>query len=218
MKNAIIPPNISVATKIGETDKLFAPSAARNAADIAAIIKSVTSAKSQALEIASGTGQHIVAFAAAMPDIHWHPTEIAPARLNSIAAYISESGLTNIAAPVMLNATQSGWSDGIVPKDLITLTNLLHLISATAVTTLIHEAAKALHSKGKFVIYGPFKRAGQFISDGDKKFDASIRSADPETGYKDDQWIKAVALKNGLSLDNAIEMAANNLVLVFQKN
>lgn len=211
------PANASIATDIDQTGKLHAPSAARNANDICAMLKSVAPNFGQALEIASGTGQHIVTFAAAMPDIHWHPTEVDSTRIASIVAYVDEANIKNITHPFLLNATQTGWSAGVTPKDLISLTNLLHLVSENETETLISEAAKTLTSNGRLVLYGPFKRNGQLISDGVENFDASIRASDPETGYKDDVWIKATAKKNGLILDQAIEMPANNLALIFSK-
>ena len=118
-----------------------------------------------------------------MPNLHWHPSEVEHACLNSITAYTIESGHTNIAAPIMLNATQSGWSKTIPAKDLITLANLLHLISSPEAETLISEAANTLAPKGKLALYGPFKRNGALTSEGDITFDANLREHDPETGY-----------------------------------
>ncbi len=210
-------PTASIAIDADQGGKLHAPSAARNAADLCATVQSFAPSSGHALEIASGTGQHIVTFAAAMPNIHWQPSEVETSRLASIKAYSAESGLTNIAAPITLNATQSGWGKTTPPKDLITLANLLHLISATEAEILIVEAAKALAPEGKLFLYGPFKRAGKLISEGDERFDASLREFDSETGYKDDIWVKTVAIKAGLTLVQAVEMPANNLALIFQK-
>lgn len=90
-------PTASIAIDADQTGKLHAPSAARNAADLFATVQSFAPSSGHALEIASGTGQHIAAFAAAMPNIHWHPSEVETA---SIKAYSADSGLTNIAAPI----------------------------------------------------------------------------------------------------------------------
>lgn len=217
MQIRIPPPGASVATAPDESGKLHAPSAARNAADICEVIKAVAPASGHALEIASGTGQHIKAFAAAMPAIQWHPTEVSQARLVSIAAYIAESDLPNVSKPQTLNATQEGWGDAVAPKDLIVLINLLHLISEAEVVTLVVEAARALCPAGQLFLYGPFKRNGELTSDGDAAFDASIRASDPEMGYKDDVWVKKVTQQAGLAHIRSHEMPANNLGLVFQK-
>lgn len=211
-------PSASIALDTDNTGKLHAPSAARNAVDLCAAIASIAPNAGDALEIASGTGQHIITFAAAMPNLHWHPSEVEHARLTSITAYTTESGLTNITAPIILNATQSGWSRTTPAKDLITLANLLHLISSAEAETLISEAANTLALKGKFALYGPFKRNGVLTSEGDKTFDANLREHDPETGYKDDQWVIATAKTAGLTHATTIEMPANNLALIFQKH
>lgn len=211
------PPNASIATKTEGSKKLFAPSAERNAPAICDVLNSIALKQGNALELASGTGQHIVTLAKAMPNIQWQPTEVDPDRITSIQAYIDETNLSNISNPLLLNATQSGWSTKLYPIDLISLSNLLHLISMSEAETLIMEAATALSQVGRLFFYGPFKRSGELISQGDIKFDSSIRASAPATGYKDDQWVISQARQNGLILAKTIEMPANNLALVFQK-
>ncbi len=217
MQIRVPPPSASIATAPDASGKLFAPSASRNTESLCESVSSIAPITGDALEIASGTGQHIVAFAAAMPDILWHPSEVEQARLSSIEAYKRESGLHNIATPLKLNATQSGWGDTIAPMDLVLTANLLHLISAAEVKVLLQETAKALAQKGLLCIYGPFKRDGELTSEGDAQFDANLRSSDLEIGYKDDTWIKSEAQKVKLAFVKHIDMPANNLALVFQK-
>jgi hypothetical protein len=172
-------PSASIALDTDTSGKLHAPSAARNAADLCAAIASIAPAQGHALEIASGTGQHIVTFAAAMPNLHRHPSEVEDSRILSIRAYTQDSGLQNIADPILLNATQTGWHKTIPAKDLITLANLLHLISTTEAEILITEAAQTLAPKGKLALYGPFKRDGVLTSEGDITFDQNLRTHDP---------------------------------------
>lgn len=216
MQVRVPPSNASIATP-DESGKLFAPSAARNSKDLCNLVASKIPATGQALELASGTGQHIVALAAAMPAIHWQPSEVDPVRLRSIEAYILESALSNVSTPFILNATQSGWGHSLAPKELILVTNLLHLISECEVTTLLEEVSDALAQSGRLFLYGPFKRDGKLTSEGDAKFDADIRASDPDIGYKDDRWVQSVSRQMGLSLVSTHEMPANNLVLIFQK-
>lgn len=210
-------PSASIANETDESGKLYAPSAERNGTDLCNAIASIAPETGDALEIASGTGQHITTFAAAMPKIHWHPTEVETTRLASITVYIVESGLPNIAPPTFLNATQSGWADKTDPKDLITLANLLHLISTPEAETLIAEAAKTLAKDGTLLLYGPYKRDGQLTSEGDASFDAKLRTHDAETGYKDNIWVIQTAQSAGLKAHETIDMPANNLALVFKK-
>ena len=133
-----------------------------------------------------------------MPHIQWQPTEVEPVRIRSIQAYVHEAAQGNIAQPILLNAKQVGWSAKVSPMDLITLANLLHLISEGEATKLIAESAKALKPNGKLFLYGPFRRKGKLTSEGDASFDASIRVSDPETRYKDDGWVKDTAQKMAL--------------------
>ncbi|NSY40832.1 DUF938 domain-containing protein [Leisingera sp. ANG59] len=210
-----VPGAASVAEPQG--GKLFAPSAERNSGAICDLLTQIAPKAGRALELASGTGQHVAAFASGLPGLTWLPTEVDAARRASIQAYADESGLPNIAPPIDLDATAPGWGADHAGQDLIVLVNLLHLISAGEARTLIQEAAAALASGGRFVIYGPFMRAGDLISEGDRAFHAAITAHDPETGYKDDaeviNWLQAA----GLDLLQAVEMPANNLALVSRK-
>ena len=217
MTHRVPPPNASIANKTEGSKKLFAPSAERNAHAICAALKTIAPEQGNALELASGTGQHIVTLAKAMTNIQWQPTEVDPDRIASIQAYIDESNCSNITNPLLLNATQSSWSTKLYPMDLISLSNLLHLISISEAETLIAEAATALSQGGRLFLYGPFKRSGKLIIQGDIEFDKGIRASAPDTGYKDDQWVISQVTQNGLALAQTIEMPANNLALVFQK-
>ena len=210
-------PTASTANAQDDSGKLFAPSAARNAAALCTARRTIAPQRGTVLEIASGTGQHVVTFAASMPHLLWHPSEVEQTRLTSIAVHIRESGLKNINVPIMLDATKIGWGRNIEPKELITLANLLHLISEPEVETLLSEASEALCANGVLSLYGPFKRDGKLTSDGDVTFDASLRAHDPDTGYKDDSWIKETARSVGLRYAQTIEMPANNLLMVFDK-
>ena len=196
--------------------KLFAPSAARNIAPIASELAQIAPHRGKALEIASGTGQHIIAHAKAHPDILWQPTEIDKDRIASIDAYVTQAALSNLAPAIELDATASGWG-ATARYDLMLLSNLLHLISAQEAQTILSEAAQALSPNGRFMIYGPFIRGGVLTSEGDANFHASLRTQDPEIGYKDDGWLEATAQDAGLTLYRKTEMPANNLAFTFAK-
>jgi hypothetical protein len=144
--------------------RLFSPSAARNIKPIADVLAHHAPKAGQALEIASGTGQHVAIFAGRLPNLVWQPTEIDATRLTSVNAWAEHSGELNILPAIPLNATQKGWGAAHAGQDLITLSNLLHLISETEAQTLISEAGKALAPQGVFHIYGPFMRDGETTS------------------------------------------------------
>jgi SAM-dependent methyltransferase len=201
-----------------EGGKLFAPSAARNLDVLADLLEQVAPPSGHtALELASGTGQHVVGYATRLPQYTWHPTEADPSRLHSIDAYIAEAALDNVRAAKALDATAAGWSATQEPQDLIVLSNLMHLISTPEARCLLREAANTLTPGGRLVIYGPFLRAGELTSPGDAQFHSSLKAHDPEIGYKDDFDLLDWAHEVWLSPVEVIEMPANNLALVFAK-
>ncbi len=212
-----LPDSASVATP-AEDGKLFAPSADRNTSAIVELVQSLAPTSGKALELASGTGQHIVALATSLPDLMWQPSEVDPTRLSSIRAYVTSADLPNIGEVQTIDATSDGWGEQQQGQDLITLSNLLHLISMPETKTLIQEAAHALSTNGQLVIYGPFKRDDALTSEGDIRFDQSLRQQDPEIGYKSDQDVIKWGVDAGLSLTKSVDMPANNLAICWRKN
>lgn len=211
-----LPKTASIAHAV-EGDKLVAPSASRNADDICTMLAQFAPKSGKALEIASGTGQHSIGFAAKFPDLHWQPTEINSTRRASINAYVRDSDLKNVAPALPLNACHPGWSSQYAGQTLIIVINLLHLVSTPEVRTLINEAAMALAPAGRFVIYGPFMRGGELTSESDIKFHASLIGQDPEIGYKDDFDLLDMVQSAGLNVVDIIEMPSNNMALITEK-
>ena len=195
--------------------RLFAPSAANNVGPICEVLCAHAPDSGAALEIASGTGQHIVTFAAHIPQLNWQPTEPDPARRTSIDAYAAD--ISNIAPALELNATAEGWHTAYQGQALITLANLLHLISEAEARTLIAEAGKALTPQGVLHLYGPFLRDGETTSEGDASFHAKLRAEDSEVGYKDDWDIIDWVQSSGMELVEVLEMPANNLSFVARR-
>ncbi|MEP4036340.1 DUF938 domain-containing protein [Pseudophaeobacter sp.] len=211
-----VPGSASIANPEG--GKLFAPSAARNLDVLCDLLEQVAPATGRAaLELASGTGQHVIGYAARLPQYSWQPSEADPSRLQSIDAYVGEAKLDNVRPAKPLDATAAGWGAKHTPQDLIVLSNLLHLISTSEAQCLIREAAAALAPAGRLVIYGPFMRGGELTSPGDERFHASLQAHDPETGYKDDFDVLDWAEAAWLTPVEVIEMPANNLALVLAK-
>ncbi len=211
-----LPPTASLAHQ-GEGARLIAPSAERNVGPICDLLDAVAPRDGTALELASGTGQHVARYAARLPGLHWQPSELAPDRRASIDAHAADSGLDNIAPAIALDAAVPGWGQQHGGKALVVLSNLLHLISDDDVRTVISEAAKALANGGLLVIYGPFMRGGELISDGDVGFHASLTAANPKIGYKDDFDVMDLMQGAGLEMVDVVEMPANNLGLVAKK-
>ena len=211
-----LPKTASVATA-AEGAKLHAPAAARNAEVLTALIANHAPPSGRALEIASGTGQHVQSFATALPEIDWYPTEIAADRIASINAYGAEAGLANLGPARILDAAAPRWPDDMETFELVVLVNLLHLISAKAACNVVSNALACLSAGGRFILYGPFKRDGQLTSEGDKRFDADLRAADPAIGYKNDEEVRAWLAAAGATAVEIFEMPANNLAFVARR-
>jgi SAM-dependent methyltransferase len=211
-----LPNTASVADDMGD-GRLFAPSAERNAQAIEDAMRDHLPETGRALEIASGTGQHIAQFAKRFRQIEWQPSDVSPERLVSIGSYVSAAQLDNLKAPIELDATAQGWSQTHQGFDVLLLVNLLHLISEHEANTLIQEAAKALAQGGKMFLYGPFMRAGELTSDGDRTFHESLVNTDPDIGYKDDFDTLDMITEAWLEPVEIIEMPANNLMIIARK-
>ena len=211
-----LPDMASVANSRGDA-RLFAPSAERNSVPIVKTIQRIAPKSGQALELASGTGQHIVKLASSLPNLSWLPSEVDEARLKSISAWIQAENLPNIKPPLYLDATETDWAKSLPQFDLIFLVNLLHLISWNEMKTLISELPNVLKKNGNTLIYGPFMRSGVLTSAGDQNFHTSLIQKDPDIGYKDDLDMLELFANSGLLHLETVEMPANNLGLVLKK-
>lgn len=210
-------PNTANTADQGDDGRQFAPSSPRIKGPILTVFQERLGNEGRFLEIASGTGENVVHYAQHMPGWLFQPTDIDPERLVSTRAWISHSGVTNVAEPAALDAAKEGWGP-TVEVDVVHAGNLFHLISVAQTKAILSNCAQALAIGGKLIIYGPFMRAGELTSEGDARFHQSLVSHNPEIGYKDDfdmlEWI----MEAGLDPAEAIEMPANNLCLIAVKS
>jgi tRNA G46 methylase TrmB len=94
--------------------KPCASAAARNAAPILGVLQHELRDCSTVFEIGSGTGQHAVTFAAALPGLDWQTSDLAQSHAG-IESWIAEAGLDNVLAPVSFDVlTAELPSDGYV--------------------------------------------------------------------------------------------------------
>ena len=196
--------------------RLSAASADRNQAAILGVLDRYAPKRGRALEIASGTGQHIARFASETPDVEWLPTDADDRRLDSIDAWRAHSGATNLLPPRLLDATALPWPDELGHFNLILLINLLHLISEAETENLLRGVSTSLKPGGTFLLYGPFRRAGILTSSEDQAFHARLKAQDPQIGYKDDVWVRTRAAEHGLGVWHVAKMPANNVAIVFR--
>ena len=211
-----LPQTASVANY--ESDgRLNAPSAVRNGEPIVALVQKTAIKSGNALEIASGTGQHVVKLAAALPLLNWQPSDVDETRIRSIRCWSGDQHLKNLKPPCLLDATTEGWAAEHHGQDLILLVNLLHLISIGETKILVKEVSKALAPKGRAIIYGPFMRSGELISKSDMEFHQSLINRDPDLGYKNDLDMLNLFGESGLTHLSTNKMPANNLAFITQK-
>ena len=197
--------------------RLNAPSAVRNAKPIVELVRKIATKSGNALEIASGTGQHVVKLASALPLLNWQPSDVDEARIKSIRSWSDDQHLTNLKPPCLLDATLEGWAAEHYGQDLILLVNLLHLISTKETKILVKEISRALALNGLSIIYGPFMRSGKLISKSDMEFHQSLINKDPDLGYKNDQDMINLFGEAGLTHLSTEKMPANNLAFILQK-
>jgi hypothetical protein len=195
--------------------KRYAPATERNRDAIAAILADILPTAGTVLEIASGTGEHMVHFAARFPNLQWQPSDYDDAGLASIAAWSAESQRLNILPPLAIDATAPIWP--ISQADAILCINMIHIAPWAATVGLFKGAAKILPSGAPLYLYGPFHRAGTATAPSNHSFDDSLKSRDPAWGLRHVEDVLEVANDAGLWLDRLVEMPANNLSLIFRR-
>ena len=197
-----------------EDARRSAPAAQRNREPIREVLARVLPSTGTVLEIAAGTGEHAVAFAAALPGVTWQPTDPEPGMRASIAAHARAEGLTNVAEPLDLDVTGEAWP--VERADAMVCINLLHIAPWAATQGLFAGAARLLPIGAPVVVYGPFKRDRAHTSESNANFDAQLREKNPAWGIRDIAEVEAEAGHHGIALDEIAEMPANNLTLVLR--
>lgn len=195
--------------------RLSAPAAARNAAPILEVLRGALPARGTVLEIASGTGQHAVHFAAALPELVWQPSDADPRARASIAAWRVHTGLANLRAPLDLDVRSEPWP--IDAADAIVCINMIHIAPWEAAVALMKGAGTRLAAGGALVLYGPYRRGGAHTAPGNEAFDAQLRERDPAWGVRDMEAVEALAQAEGFACEARVAMPANNFSLVLRK-
>ena len=191
------------------------PASERNSEPILAVLRTVLPAAGRVLEIASGTGQHAICFARAMPGLDWQPSDADAGARASTAAWIAHEGLANVRAPLALDVHQSDW--GVDALDAVVCINMIHISPWSAAQALFAGASRRLVDGGVLYLYGPYKRGGAHTSPSNDAFDQQLRGRDPEWGVRDMEAVVALGASAGLVCDEPIAMPANNFSLVFRK-
>jgi SAM-dependent methyltransferase len=198
------------------TGGLHAAATERNRGPILEALRGVLPPAGLVLEIASGTGEHVVFFARAFPALRWQPSDASPPHLESIRAWSAASGADNIAPAVLLDVERAPWP--VVHADAILNINMIHISPWSAAEALFQGAARLLPPSGVLFLYGPFKRGGAHTAESNQRFDDRLRGEDPRWGVRDLDDVQALASSAGFQAAEIVLMPANNLSLVFRKS
>jgi SAM-dependent methyltransferase len=195
----------------------LSPAAERNKQPILEVLRGLLPERARVLEIASGTGQHAAWFAATMPGWHWQPTDFEANNLPAIAAWLAETGASNVGTPLQLDVMAAGWPLADAMFDAIYCANMLHIAPWATCAALMQGAARHLAPDGLLITYGPYLEDGVPTSPGNLSFDASLRNEDPAWGIRRREDVEREAQRAGLVLRERHAMPANNLLLVWAR-
>jgi hypothetical protein len=198
-----------------DDSRQFAPATQRNREPILAVLREVLPDTGLVLEVASGSGEHAVHFAAAFPELVFQPSDPDPAALASIDAWASESGLPNLKPAIRLDATARDWP--LSRADAILCVNMIHISPWAATEGLIRHAAELLPASAPLYLYGPYRQSGVPLAPSNAVFDDSLRRRNPKWGLRELDAVAALATAAGFDGPQVTPMPANNLSVVFRR-
>ena len=194
--------------------KPHAPSCERNRDPILAVLQPRLAEARRVLEIGSGTGQHAVHFAAAMPWLQWQCSDRGD-NLPGIAMWLDDAALANTPVPLELDVAKGPWPPQTF--DAVFSANTLHIMDWDDVQAFFRGVARVLAPGGVLVVYGPFNYNGAYSSDSNREFDAWLKARDPRSAIRDAEAVDALAAAVGLVLEEDLAMPANNRCRVWHK-
>lgn len=195
----------------GGDRRMSAPSALRNREAILAVLRLNLPAAGRVLEIASGTGEHVAYFAAAIPSLQFQPSDPDPERRASIDAWTE--GLGNVRQALDLDVT-AAWP--ALHVDAIVCINMIHIAPWAATEALFAASARALVPKGRLILYGPYTVNGAHTAPSNAEFDADLRARNAEWGVRDLAEVSGVAARFSFGMPKQVAMPAHNLCLIFR--
>jgi cyclopropane fatty-acyl-phospholipid synthase-like methyltransferase len=193
--------------------KPYAPACDRNRDPILAVLRTHFADRERVLELGSGTGQHAVHFAAAMPWLTWQCSDV-EANLPGIRAWLDEAALPNTPPPLALDVIGTWPAQRF---DAVFTANTLHIIGWTEVEALFAGVGRVLAEGGTLAVYGPFNYDGAYTSASNREFDAWLKARDPHSTIRDVEAVHALATGIGLRAVADVAMPANNRCLVWRR-
>jgi SAM-dependent methyltransferase len=200
----------------GDDLRLDFPATARNGAALVDVLLRVAPTSGLLLEIGSGSGQHAVRFAQALPSLRIQPSDPDPRHVASIDAWRVAEAAPGVLPALQLDATSQPWP--IEAADAVFCANVIHIAPWEVALGLVEGASRVLSPEGLLLLYGPFKRGGAHTAPSNARFDASLEARDPRWGVRDLDDVADAARDVGLHLREVVEMPANNLSVIFRKD
>lgn len=205
-----------VARPVGLSAKQHAPHADRNKGPIVDILRRVLPDTGIALEVGSGTGQHILHFAREFPTLEWQPSDYDQVAVASVDSYRRESRARNLREALLLEVRKKVWGHGLL--DAVLAIHLVHVTSWSVCEGLFDGARRHLRPGGVLFLQGPFKQGGGFDCPKNAQLDALLRDKNPDWGLRDLEAVAALGTARGLLVEQVIDMPDNELATVFRKN
>lgn len=196
------------------SEKPFAPASERNREPILGVLREAFADRRHVLEIGSGTGQHAVHFAAALPWITWQTSE-RDENLPGLRQWLDEAALPNTPAPLVLDVGTEAWP--ATRHDAVFSANTLHIMAWPEVEALFTHLPAVTTDDAVLAVYGPFNVGGTFTSDSNAAFDASLRQRGAHMGLRDLEAVDALAARAGFTRVATHAMPANNLCVVWKR-
>jgi cyclopropane fatty-acyl-phospholipid synthase-like methyltransferase len=193
--------------------KPFSEACERNKQPILDVLAQEFAHVDNVLEIGSGTGQHAVFFAEALPHVLWQTSDLAE-NLAGIRAWIEDAALPNLRMPIALDA-RGEWPD--IDFDAVFSANTVHIMSWDGVSAMFEQIGRRLPAHGRFALYGPFRYGGRHTSESNAAFDQWLQARDPLSGIRDVEALETLARANGLALGRDYPMPANNRTLIWHR-
>lgn len=195
--------------------KKQAPAAARNRQPILDVLQPRLPAKGLVLEIASGTGEHVVHYAAARPELTFQPSDPDEGARASIDDWVRTLGLDNVRPALEIDVTRAAWP--VERADAVLCCNMIHIAPWEAAVGLIAGAGRLVPPGGLFFLYGPYRQGGRPTAPSNEAFDADLKRRNPAWGVRDLEAVIELAGAQGFSAPDIVEMPANNLSLLFNR-
>lgn len=196
------------------THKPWSEACDRNRGPILEVLREAFAGATQVLEIGSGTGQHAVHFAAALPHLQWQPTD-RPEHLAGIAAWRDGAALPNLREPLVLDVDDAQWP--VRACDGLFSANTLHIMGWPSVENFFRGAGRVLQPGGVLAVYGPFQYGGQHTALSNAQFDVFLHQRDPRSGIRDFEAVNALSAAADLVFVDDHAMPANNRMLLWRR-